>query len=151
MKLFKVVEHLMSQTSNILKSWESFTIHVSYPSQMLHVWNIYLHLGHVGCKCWSVFYTWSIYPVTFDGFFIYIYRFYINYSWQLCSYRFYMCILYMLGNYPWQDDVLWVNLGQAASWRNGGCPWLPYFHLMNCDTCGSSKALDFEGALLYCQ
>ena len=29
-------------------------------SQMLHVWNIYLHLGHFGGKCGEIFYTWSI-------------------------------------------------------------------------------------------
>ena len=29
-------------------------------SQMLHVWNIYLHLGNVWGKCWQIFHTWSI-------------------------------------------------------------------------------------------
>ena len=24
-------------------------------THMLHVWNIYLHLGHVGAKCWQIY------------------------------------------------------------------------------------------------
>ena len=36
---------------------------------MLHVWYIYLHLGHLWGKCWWIFHTWSIWegitPVVF--------------------------------------------------------------------------------------
>ena len=27
---------------------------------MLHIWNIYLHLGHLWGQCWYIFHTWSI-------------------------------------------------------------------------------------------
>ena len=41
---------------------------------MLHVWNTYLHLGHFGGNCWSLFQTWSIWDIhTYIHIYIYIY------------------------------------------------------------------------------
>ena len=36
-------------------------------AQMLHVWYIYLHVGHVCSKCRHIFHTWS----TWDGLLVY--------------------------------------------------------------------------------
>ena len=32
-------------------------------TQILHVWNIYLHLGHFWVKCRSLFHTWSSWDI----------------------------------------------------------------------------------------
>ena len=47
-----------------------------WATQMLHVWNIYLHLGNFRGKCRYVFHTWSIWDISvniYNHVYIYIY------------------------------------------------------------------------------
>ena len=45
-------------------------INHEYYIQMLHAWNIYLHLGHLKGKCRQIFHTWSIWALVKSQFLV---------------------------------------------------------------------------------
>ena len=98
-------------------------------SQMIHVWYIYLHLGHIWGKCSQIFHTWIIWDfnisnVTSIYLMLRIYTLYTLYTSDISYHILSRCDTYAYGSNPCVFEVSIDTLDLPSRFGSSWKTWL---------------------------